>query len=312
MTEDPSRNSGPPVEDVETDIDFKICGPRSSMDFTDHSIGDGKISSIKIAEYMDIGHDGEEIYVTQVGSLGSADNCSLAFCVYDDDSYIQSTNAGAVICLPELSKVEGVTQLRSSNPRLKFAQVVNMFFTEWPENTIIHPTATVADDAEIGNKCIVGPNVYIAPGVTIGDSCKIQAGTSIGGEGFGFSGGEDGELYGQVHKGGVVIGDQVEIGSNCSIDRAVFDSTIIGSGTKMDNLIHIAHNVDIGEDVWIADTAAIQGSVTIGDRVRIHPNSSIANHVTVERDAEIAMNAGVLNDVPANHTVAGTPAKAIE
>jgi UDP-3-O-[3-hydroxymyristoyl] glucosamine N-acyltransferase len=232
--------------------------------------------------------------------------------VYDDPSYISASDADVVICSQEIPSFEEKTLIRSANPRLDFVIVVNEYFKQWPSESHIHPSAVIADESNIGEQCVIGPNVYIAPNVTIGDRAKIQAGTSIGGEGFGFFPDDDGKLHGQIHEGGVVIGDEVEIGSNCSIDRAVFDTTRIGDGTKMDNLVHIAHNVTIGEDVWIADTAAIQGSVTIGDRVRIHPNCSIADHSKIGEGAEIAMCSAVLDEVDEGEVVAGVPAEPIQ
>jgi UDP-3-O-[3-hydroxymyristoyl] glucosamine N-acyltransferase len=271
-----------------------------------------KIPSTKIASYLNLEHDGKEIIITGVGSLDSAEPHELAFCLYDNKSYISASEAKVVICPPAIPSLDGKTLIRSTNPRLDFVIAVNEYFKQWPSESQIHPTAVIADEADIGEQCVIGPNVYIAPNVTVGDRTKIQAGTSIGGEGFGFEADDDGELHGQIHEGEVVIGDEVEMGSNCSVDRAVFDTTRIGDGTKMDNLIHIAHNVTIGEDVWIADTAAIQGSVTIGDRVRIHPNCSIADHSKIGEGAEIAMCSAVLDEVDEGEVVAGVPAEPIQ
>jgi UDP-3-O-[3-hydroxymyristoyl] glucosamine N-acyltransferase len=270
------------------------------------------VSSSEIAEFLNSKQVGNTVSISGVNSLTSATPDEMAFCVYSASSYILESDAGLVIAPTTIHDELDTTIIESANPRLDFVKIVDKYFSTWPSETQIHPTAVVSDEADVGEQCIIGPNVYIAPCVSVGDRCKIQSGTSIGGEGFGFFPDGTGKLYGQIHQGKVVIEDRVEIGSNCSIDRAVFDKTIIGSGTKMDNLIHVAHNVIIGEDVWIADTAAIQGSVKIGDRVRIHPNSSVADHVTVGDGAEIAMNAAVLEDVPAEDTVAGVPAASIK
>lgn len=271
-----------------------------------------QIPSNEIADFLDLDHGGEVVAVSDVGSIESAGANSLTFCVYEDDSYIKESNAGVIICPPRIGDVSQKTLLYSPQPRLDFVLAVNEFFMEWPDQTEIHSTAVISEDAKVGDQCIIGPNVYIGPHVRIGNRCKIQAGTSIGGEGFGFFPDDDGILHKQIHKGMVIIDDNVEIGSNCSIDRAVFDETVIGSGTKMDNLIHIAHNTKIGENVWIADMVGIQGSVNVENRVRIHPNASIADHTNVGEDAEIAMNAAVIDDVAAQDTVAGVPAKSIQ
>lgn len=268
-------------------------------------------TSNQLADFLNVDHEGEVRTIDDVGSLSSAKSADLAFCVYDDSDYVAESDAGVVICLPGIESVPGKSLLYAEDPRLSFVKAVNEFFLDPPDETTIHPAATVDEDAHIGERAWIGANVYIGPDVTIGDRCKIQAGTSIGGEGFGYFRDDSGQWLKQIHKGQVIVEDDVEIGSNCSIDRAVFDETVIGAGSKLDNLIHVAHNVTIGKDVWIADTASINGSVTIGDGVRIHPNASIADHITVGDRAEIGLNAGVLSDVDADTTVVGTPAKPI-
>jgi UDP-3-O-[3-hydroxymyristoyl] glucosamine N-acyltransferase len=271
-----------------------------------------EVQSTEVAAHLDAEHDGDAVKLTGVDSLGSAGPEQLAFCVYEEPSLVENSNAGVIICLPTVSGAEEQTLIRSLNPRTDFVKIIDNFFRKNPIQTTIHPAAEVSDEADIGNRCLIGPHTYIGPDVSIGDDCTIQSGTSIGGEGFGYFRDESGQLVRQIHQGGVIIEDSVEIGSNCSIDRAVFDDTVVGEGTKMDNLIHIAHNVQIGNDVWIADTVSINGSVKIGDRVRIHPNATIADHSSIGREAEIGMNAGVLGDVKQNTTVVGTPAKPVE
>lgn len=270
------------------------------------------ISSKELADYLHLEHFGAEVMLSGLNSLSSATGDEVAFCVHPDQSYLRSSDAGVVICLPDIAEATSATTIPSENPRLDFIRAADHYFSDWPSTTQIHPEAVVSEEANVGDRCIIGPNVYVGPNVSIGSRCKIQSGTSIGGEGFGFFPDESGKLHGQIHQGVVDIGDDVEIGSNCSIDRAVFDNTSIGNGTKIDNLVHVAHNATIGEDVWIADTVAIQGSVTIGNSVRMHPNSSVADHVEVGENAEIGMNAAVLEDVPSGDTVAGIPAKSIK
>lgn len=140
---------------------------------------------------------------------------------------------------------------------------------------------------------------------------KIGKNTVIGGEGFGFA--KDGDEWLRMpHIKKVIIGDNVEIGSNCTIDRGCLTNTVIGNGVKIDNLCHIAHGVVIGDNTIIAAGTIIAGSVTIGKNVWIAPNSTIKNGVTIGDNAFIGMASNVLKDIPANETWIGNPARRLK
>ena len=161
---------------------------------------------------------------------------------------------------------------------------------------------------------VIGQNTKIFSGVIIldktqiGKCCIIQAGAIIGSEGFGFNKNEDGKYSKTPQIGNVVIKDNVEIGANTTIDRATLGSTIIGHGVKLDNLIQIAHNVEIGSDTVIAAQTGIAGSSKIGARCKIGGQVGIIGHLTIGDDVQIQGQTGVINDVANKDIIQGTPA----
>ncbi len=176
------------------------------------------------------------------------------------------------------------------------------------ENTVIYPGCFIGHSARIGSDCIIWPNVSIRERVEIGNRVFIQSGTVIGSEGFGYAN-VDGtyQLIPQV--GTVVIEDDVEIGANTTIDRARFDKTVIGRGTKIDNLVQIAHNVVVGKNCIIIAQAGISGSTHLGDNVTIAGQAGLVGHITIGDGAICAAQAGVTKDVAAGTIVSGYPAK---
>lgn len=172
----------------------------------------------------------------------------------------------------------------------------------------IHPNSVIHDGVVIGERCIIGPNVTIYGNVIIGDDVIINAGSVIGGEGFQFQKSDDG-VIGIKHAGRVKICNHVEIHGNCCIDKAVFnDETVLGENSKLDNLVHIAHNVKIGGSCLIAANANIGGYTTIGENVWIGPSATIANRISIGDGARVAIGCVVIRDVPQSKEVFGNPA----
>ena len=170
-------------------------------------------------------------------------------------------------------------------------------------NCSIHPTAKIADSA------ILFPFVYIGPNVEIGERVVIMPGASIGAPGFGYEQADDGTWNYREHPFGVVVGDDVHIGANACIDAGRHRMTVIGRGTKIDNLVHIAHNVWIGEDCLIIALAELSGTVEVGDRAIVSPAASVRDHQKIGDDAHVGIGACVIKDIPAGETWAGVPAR---
>jgi UDP-3-O-[3-hydroxymyristoyl] glucosamine N-acyltransferase len=174
--------------------------------------------------------------------------------------------------------------------------------------TQIGPGCTIGQAAAIGEQCVVHAGVHIYPGVRIGNRCIIHSGTVIGADGFGYTANGKG-IVKVPQIGGVVIGNDVEIGANCTIDRAAVDDTVIEDFVKLDNLVHVAHNCRIGAGTMIAAQAGIAGSTIIGKGVQIGGQAGLAGHLTVGDGSRISAQAGVISDVSPKSEVTGFPAR---
>ncbi len=258
----------------------------------------------------------------------------------------QETKASAII-VPRDMSLPGKIFIRTDNPSLAFSRIVSLFVEETAVALKgVHPTAIIAKDATIGKDVALGPYVVIEPNVVIGDRTEIHAGcyvghktvigrdcriypnvtvresvflgdrvvvhsgTVIGCDGFGYIP-VDGKHQKIPQVGTVVIEDDVEIGSCVAIDRARFDQTRVGRGTKIDNLVQIAHNVLIGEDCIIVSQSGISGSVKIGKGAILAGQAGIAGHLTIGDGAIVSAKAGVSKSIPANTQVTGYPARPI-
>lgn len=220
----------------------------------------------------------------------------------------------------------GASALVVAEPRREFARLVARFFAEPPRRGI-HPSAVIDPEASLGADCYVGPGAVIEAGATIGDRCQIHAnvtilertvigddvsvgpGTCIGYAGFGYEREADGTPLLIPHLGGVRIGDRVEIGSNTSIDRGTIDDTVIEDDAKIDNLVHVAHNCQVGRGSFVIATAILCGGVHVGEGAWVAPNASVLEHVTIGAGAQVGLSATVLRDVEPGALVVGSPAK---
>ncbi|OGX18374.1 MAG: UDP-3-O-(3-hydroxymyristoyl)glucosamine N-acyltransferase [Omnitrophica WOR_2 bacterium RBG_13_44_8b] len=179
------------------------------------------------------------------------------------------------------------------------------------DNTIIYCGCFIGRDTTIGSDTLIYPNVTIRECVKLGSRVIIHSGTVIGSDGFGYA--TINGLHQKIPQVGTVeIGDDVEIGANVTIDRARFDKTIVGRGTKIDNLVQIAHNVAIGENSIIVAQAGISGSTTIGNNVTLAGQVGVVGHVSIGDEAVVMAQAGVSKSVPPKTMVWGYPAKPVE
>jgi UDP-3-O-[3-hydroxymyristoyl] glucosamine N-acyltransferase len=175
----------------------------------------------------------------------------------------------------------------------------------------IHPNVTINDNAKIGAHTILYPGVVVYHDCVIGNNCILQGGTIIGGDGFGFQPNSENNYTKVPHIGNVVLEDHVEIGANTTIDRATMGSTIIRRGVKLDNLIQVAHNVEIGENTVIAAQTGIAGSTKIGRDCLIGGQVGIIGHLVIGNRVKIAAQSGIGNNIADDEIVQGSPAFAI-
>ncbi|MEO1042317.1 MAG: UDP-3-O-(3-hydroxymyristoyl)glucosamine N-acyltransferase [Pseudomonadota bacterium] len=230
--------------------------------------------------------------------------------------------------------------LEASSPRLAFAKIASALFASKSETgremevpssvsdtAIVHPTAVISPGAEIADGVVVGPYAVIGHGVTIGagtligahvsvthatigSGCRISAGVRIGEAGFGYVPGEAGAVY-IPQLGAVRIGHAVDIGANSTIDRGMLTDTVIGDGTKIDNLCQVAHNCKLGRSVLIASQTGVSGSCEIGDGVMMGGQVGMGDHLNIGAGAVLAARSGLMRDVEPGGRVGGTPAKPV-
>lgn len=261
-------------------------------------------------------------------------------------SAFRDSAAGVVLLPPRFrDEAEGPgTRIVVDSPYLALSRVLPRFDTTPPVPWGIHPTASVGRgarwsgriavgagavigrDVVLGADCIIGSNCTIGDGVRLGDGCRLDAhagveggarlghrvvlcaGARVGTPGFGYTPAASGHerLH---HVGGCVLGDDVEIGANATVDRGGVADTVIGSGTKIDNLVQVAHNVQVGERCLIMAQVGLAGSTIVEDDVILAGQAGLAGHLTVGRGAKVAAQSGVIGDVPRGAVVSGYPAR---
>ena len=178
-------------------------------------------------------------------------------------------------------------------------------------HTIIGANAIIGYGAKIGEDCNLHNNVHIYHNCTIGDNNTIFSGSIIGSDGFGYV--EEGGIHNKIPQTGTVVtGSNVDIGANCAIDRGTIGDTVIGAGSKLDNLVHIAHNVRIGHGCLIAGQVGIAGSTEIGDFCIFAGQSGVVSHVKIGNKAIFAVRSGITKSLPGDKIYAGMPAREIK
>ena len=292
----------------------------------------------KITEHIGIDFQGEDITIEGIHTLSEATSTQLSF--FTDSKYasqLADTKAAAVLIDEKHAGLlpSGTIALITDEAYLKLA-LASKFFAhkfgseaEQPtagegcdidENVSFGKNVTLGNNVTILAGCYLGDNVTVGsgtllhPNVTlyhhtkIGSECIIHSGTVIGCDGYGFAHTKLGEHVKIYQNGNVVVEDDVEIGANCAIDRAVFGTTYIRKGTKLDNLIQIAHNCDVGEHSLCAAQVGLAGSTTLGRNVVMGGQSATAGHLEVGAFATIAGKGGVTKSLEGGKTYAGFPA----
>jgi UDP-3-O-[3-hydroxymyristoyl] glucosamine N-acyltransferase len=262
--------------------------------------------------------------------------------------YFQRTSASVVLVKPEFATAEGgpATRIVVPEPHAALLVVLPVLYPQavwepgvhrtaavgrgatWEEPVEIGPHAVLGAGVRLGKNVRVGAGCVLGDGVALGDDTQlypgvtcysgtalgkrviVHAGAVLGSDGFGYVPGREGEAHRKIpHVGRCLIGDDVEIGANTCIDRGSVDDTVIGAGTKIDNLVHIAHNVRVGARCLIMAEAGIAGSVQVEDEAIIAGQAGIGDHLTIGRGARVLVQAGIIADVEPGTTVSGYPAR---
>jgi UDP-3-O-[3-hydroxymyristoyl] glucosamine N-acyltransferase len=262
--------------------------------------------------------------------------------------YLERTSASVVLVAPELESASGgpETRIVVAEPYAALLVVLPVLYPQAVWEAGVHPTAVVGRGVtwqepveigahvrlgagvQLGRNVRIGAGCVLGDGVVVGDDCQlypgvtlyagtalgkrviVHAGAVLGSDGFGYIPGKNGEPHRKIpHVGRCLIGDDIEIGANTCIDRGSVDDTVIGAGTKIDNLVHIAHNVRIGARCLIMAQAGIAGSCQVEDDVIIAGQAGVSDHVTIGRGARLLVQSGTFIDIPAGATYFGTMAR---
>jgi UDP-3-O-[3-hydroxymyristoyl] glucosamine N-acyltransferase len=298
-----------------------------------------------IAERLGCALEGDgDVEIARVAAIEDAGPGDLTF--FANPKYaaeLRSTRASAVI-LGERAEAAPCAMLRTKEPYVAFGRAVALFADQWRPapgiharayvasdakvaadasigpmtvvgerarigaRTIIHPNVTIGRDVEIGDDCVIHAGVSIRERVRIGNRVVVQDGVVIGSDGFGFARRADGTHEKIPQVGGVVIEDDVEIGANSAIDRPAVGETRIGAGTKIDNLVQIAHGVSVGRRVLLAGQVGIAGSTVIEDEVTLAGQVGVSGHITIGKGTIATAQTGIPNSVGAGSFISGYPA----
>lgn len=288
----------------------------------------------------------DDIDIKGLSSIEKANSGDLTFAIDEKRlAEAERSNASCILTNKTIRK-SSKTLIRVTNPKLSFIIIYNIFNPIKDRRLFIHPTAIVSDSAHMGRNVWIGSNVSIEEGVKIGDhvivesnstvkkNCEIDSfchiysnvtlyentklhknvilhsGVVVGSDGFGYVK-DKGRIYKFPQLGQVIIEDDVEIGANTTIDRGSLNDTIIGAGTKIDNLCQIAHNVKIGKNMLMAAQCGVSGSTVIGDNVTIGGQAGIADNVTISDNAIIGGGSAVIGNIDKGAVVWGIPARPI-
>ncbi len=299
----------------------------------------------ELAEFLQgsVENDNPELVITGVNGLVEAGPQDISFAVPPHVEHCHLSKAGVMVLSPADPELDGRPVIRVENPRAAFAALLELFRApEEVERTIspyafvaptakigknvaIQPFAYIEAEAEVGDGCVIYPHAYVGKRVKMGENCTLypnstiredcvlgnrvilQAGAVIGGDGFGYIT-QNGKHTKVLQTGNVVLEDDVEIGSNTCIDRATVDSTIVGKGTKIDNLVHLGHNDILGENCLVVAHVGISGSVTVGNNCTFGGQVGTVGHITIGDNCTFGGRTGITNNVPSGSVMGGFPA----
>lgn len=274
------------------------------------------VPSSQLARELGLQLHGADKEILSIAQLDSAEAGSLTFA----KSWPQQTVAGAIYVATAPSGEGMVTCLSTAHPRLDFIRALHFLeklgvLSPRSQIPVIHPTVRIGANVVIEDNCVIEqgvviePNVVIMWGTRIGSFSRIRANSTIGSDGFGFERVDNGTVLRFPHLGGVSIGSYVEVGANTCISRGTLGDTVICDEVKIDNLVHIAHNVRIERQAFVIACAELSGGCVVEEGAWIGPNASVKEHAVIGRHTLIGIGANVLRSVPPNAVYAGNPAR---
>lgn len=303
----------------------------------------------ELAEFLHgkLENDAPELKVTGVNGLVEAGANDISFAVPPHVEHCHLSKAGVmVLAFDDPALPDNRPVIRVENPRAAFAALLELFRhraevervvsdkayiapsakigkdvaimpfayidegAEIGEGTVIYPHVYVGRNVKVGSNCLFYPSSTIREGCVLGNKVVLQSGAVIGGDGFGYiTDKKTGKHSFVLQAGNVVLEDEVEIGSNSCIDRATAGSTVVGAGTKIDNLVHLGHNDVLGKNCLVVAHVGISGSVTVGDNCVFAGQVGTVGHITIGNNCQFAGRTGITHNIPDNSVCAGFPAQ---
>ena len=303
----------------------------------------------ELAEFLHgkLENDAPELKVTGVNGLVEAGPQDISFAVPPHVEHCHLSKAGVMVLgFDDLKLPDNRPVIRVENPRAAFAALLELFrhraevervvsdrayvapTAKIGKNVAVMPFAYIDEGAEIGDGTVIYPHVYVGKNVKVGADCLfypsatiregcvlgnkivLQSGAVIGGDGFGYiTDKTTGKHSFVLQAGNVVLEDEVEVGSNSCIDRATAGSTVVGAGTKIDNLVHLGHNDVLGKNCLVVAHVGISGSVTAGDNCVFAGQVGTVGHITIGNNCQFAGRTGITHNIPDNSVCAGFPAQ---
>lgn len=300
----------------------------------------------EIATALDCPYFGNDIEIERIGSLEKEYDNAIIY--VEKKRYLETALSlkPAALLVGDNIKLDNMSYIQVEDPKLGFIKLLNLFNPNTAasaektedvklsgkakigsnvvfmqgvivmddasvdDNCIVYPGCIIEKNVKIGKNCIIYSGAIIRERCIIGDDCIIHSGAVIGSDGFGYYE-KDGKNYKIPQIGDVKIGNEVEIGANTCIDRATIGTTEIGDETKLDNLVHIAHNVKIGKGCFFAAMVGVSGSVTIGDRVAIMGQVGIADHISIPDGTIVLGQSAVTNNLKKAEIYVGSPSRPV-
>ena len=307
-----------------------------------------KLKAYQVAEIVSGDVEGnDQVLINSLAKIENGKEGSISFLGNSKyNKFLSSSESSVIIVKNDLVLDQPLTKtlIRVNDPNEAFSKLLDLFgnqslsrtgidksssidlsvligknvyigtFSVCEKDSVIGDGSKIYSQVFLGENVSIGKNTIIYPGVriynnsVIGNNCIIHSGTVIGSDGFGFNLDKNGNQFKVVHNGNVIIEDNVEIGANCTIDKATLGSTVKKNGVKIDNLVQVAHNVEIGENTVIAACVGIAGSSSIGKNCMIGGQAGISGHIKIGDRVMVQAQSGVMRSIPSDTTVMGMPA----